>query len=91
MIPIEQYLNDMLTGILKIAYVDLVTSRNSFNSGFSIDFLMSLSRPFLSVPQAKFQVYRLVSVSIYERTKDIKRNFLDVSAGKESIKAFRWV
>jgi len=51
MIPIEQYLNDMLTGILKIAYADLVTRRNSFNSGFSIDFLMLLSRPFLSVPQ----------------------------------------
>ena len=55
-IPIEQYLNDMLTGFFKIACVDLVTRRNSFNSGFSIDFLMLLSRPFLSVPQTKFQV-----------------------------------
>ena len=56
MIPIEQSLNDMLTGILKIAYVDLVTRRNSYNSGFSIDFLMLLSRHFYSVPQTKFQV-----------------------------------
>jgi hypothetical protein len=56
MIPIERYLNDVLTGFFKIAYVDLVTRRNSFNSGFSIDILMLLSPPFLSVPQTKFQV-----------------------------------
>jgi hypothetical protein len=54
--PIEQYLNDMLAGIFRIAYVDLVTRRNSFNLGFSIDFLMLLSPPFFAVPQTKLQV-----------------------------------
>jgi hypothetical protein len=59
MTPIEQYQNDVITGISKIAYADLVTSRNSFSSGFSIDFLMLLYRPFFSVPQTKFQVKHL--------------------------------